>query len=285
MIVGAQKAGTTSLKNYLGEHPEILSHPQTEFAYFSDDESHVNDYSKAYSRHFTKGKPDAKLVVAKSASMYTSPMALQRLMEHNSNCKIVFILRDPVKRAISSFNMETSNAATNETVESLIEAIKDPITNKKSNFNYIERGLYAKQYESLISFFPEGNIKTLLFEDLQKSSLEMIQELYQWLEIDHNYLPNLDIKHNTTRQSKSKIMAKVLNKLRQNNNPVKRFAKTVLPYSIFSKIGQLLMDSNKSKKSPQKTPEEVTHFLYDYFSEPNMELQRISGIDVSIWKK
>ena len=34
MIVGAQKAGTTSLLRYLGEHPECVAHPQKEFAYF-----------------------------------------------------------------------------------------------------------------------------------------------------------------------------------------------------------------------------------------------------------
>ena len=37
MIIGAQKAGTTSLKNYLGEHPELQTHPQKEFGYVWDD--------------------------------------------------------------------------------------------------------------------------------------------------------------------------------------------------------------------------------------------------------
>lgn len=39
-IIGAQKAGTTSLKNYLGEHPQINTHTTKEFSYFYDDEEY-----------------------------------------------------------------------------------------------------------------------------------------------------------------------------------------------------------------------------------------------------
>src|SRR5678809_829657 len=110
MIIGAQKAGTTSLQNYLNEHPEILGHPQIEFGYFKDDKTYENGYEKEFARHFTSGSVNtAKAVIAKNTGMYDSDKALERLQQHNPDCKLVFIVREPVSRAYSSYSMEKFN--------------------------------------------------------------------------------------------------------------------------------------------------------------------------------
>jgi len=48
MIIGAQKAGTTSLKNYLGEHPEICTHERIEFMFFVNEQEYKQGYKKIF---------------------------------------------------------------------------------------------------------------------------------------------------------------------------------------------------------------------------------------------
>ena len=51
-IIGAQKAGTTSLKNYLGEHSEVTTHPHTEFSFFADEDQFESGYNNVFEKYF-----------------------------------------------------------------------------------------------------------------------------------------------------------------------------------------------------------------------------------------
>ena len=89
MIIGAQKAGTTALNHYLGQHPDVLGHPQTEFAYFRDDNLFAEGYEPVFRRHFTQGDPaTARVVIGKNAGIYDSETALacERLIRTYDPC-------------------------------------------------------------------------------------------------------------------------------------------------------------------------------------------------------
>src|SRR6185295_13613127 len=107
MIVGAQKSGTTSLKNYLGQHPAIITHLQTEFSFFVEEKEYINGMESAFKIYFSDVVPyGSRRIVAKSASMYLNEKSLQRLRRSNPDCQVVILLRNPVERAYSSYLME-----------------------------------------------------------------------------------------------------------------------------------------------------------------------------------
>ena len=109
-IIGAQKAGTTSLKEYLSQHPSIQTHPQIEFSFFRDEELYLKGYAAAEKKYLTLN-PNAtnKKTLIKNVGIYSSTDALERLYKHNPECKIIFIVRNPITRAYSSYNMERFN--------------------------------------------------------------------------------------------------------------------------------------------------------------------------------
>src|ERR1051325_8643005 len=96
MIIGAQKAATTSLKNYLMQHPQIAGHVQKEFAFFQDNEEQKNGYRFAYKKYFQNGQPIVnKKIIAKHASLYSMEENIQKLKEHNPDALLIFSLRNP----------------------------------------------------------------------------------------------------------------------------------------------------------------------------------------------
>ena len=105
-IIGAQKAGTTSLFNYLKQHPALLGHEQREMTYFFDDEEYATGEHEGLARYFpdeTKGASFNGGYIVKHVLLMRSPTALDRLKRHNPQCRLVCVLRDPVKRAYSAY--------------------------------------------------------------------------------------------------------------------------------------------------------------------------------------
>ena len=121
-IVGAQKAGTSSLKNYLSEHPEVSTHLPQEFSYFYDDNEFEKGEEFALGKYYND-KADFKVRIAKHAHLYSSEKAIKRLHEHNPDCKIIFILRNPVERTFSSYQMEKLYNRVDFTFEELVSSL------------------------------------------------------------------------------------------------------------------------------------------------------------------
>ncbi len=286
MIIGAQKAGTTSLQNYLNEHPEILGHPQIEFGFFKDDAMYANGYEKEFSRHFTAGNVNtAKAVVAKNTGMYDSEKALERLQQHNPDCKLVFIVREPVSRAYSSYSMEKFNGLLTRDFSEIKDVIEEKRFDDMMYRFFIRLGLYSEFLKSIYKFFPENQVKIVLFEKLGKDPAGVCREIFQWLNIDPSFTPSTEKEYNKTQKPKSVLVSNILMRLRSNNNVVKRVAKKVLPYTVFTRLGTFLIESNKSSKRTKPISPEIKEYLQRFFDPYNKELEELAKIDLGGWRK
>jgi hypothetical protein len=286
MIIGAQKAGTTSLQNYLNEHPETLGHPQIEFGYFKDDAMYANGYEKEFSRHFTAGNINtAKAVVAKNTGMYDSEQALERLQQHNPDCKLVFIVREPVSRAYSSYSMEKFNGLLTRDFSEIKDVIEEKRFDDMMYRFFIRLGLYSEFLKSIYKFFPENQVKIVLFEKLSKDAAGVCREIFQWLNIDPLFIPHTEKEYNKTQKPKSVLLSNILIRLRSNDNMVKKVAKKVLPFTAFTRLGTFLIELNKSSKRTKPISPEIKEYLQRFFDPYNKELEQLAKIDLNGWRK
>lgn len=285
VIVGAQKAGTTSLNTYLAEHPDILGHPQTEFAYFRDDNEYQQDYDQVFDRYFTLGDSTSSIVLAKNAAIYDSEKAIKRLADHNPDCKIIFLLRNPVSRAISSYHMERFNGWMKHELDEIVGVIEREEYESVLYRLLINMGLYADHLQVLQEHFPKENIKLYLFEELKQDTASVYRDICHWLGVSDSFLPDLEAKHNPTYEARNEMLSNLIFRLRSEKNPVKRFVKTILPYSTFTKLGNLLVDSNRSDKKPKPASTELKEYLHDYFRPFNDRLREMTDLDIDIWNK
>ena len=286
MIIGAQKAGTTSLKNYLNEHPWVLGHPQTEFAYFRDDTIFANGFEKEFSRHFTSGEVhSAKVVIAKSTGIYENEKALQRLHDHNPDCKLVFIVREPVSRAYSSYTMEKFNGWLKRDFSEIRNVIEEKKFDDVMYRLFIRLGLYSEFLKSIYKFFPENQVKIVLFEKLGKDPANVCSEIFQWLNIDPSFTPRTEKEYNKTQKPKSVLLSNILMRLRSNDSLIKKVAKKVLPYTVFTRLGTFLVEANKSSKKTKPISPEIKEYLHRFFDPYNKELEELAKINIEGWRK
>lgn len=273
MIVGAQKAGTTSLNNYLNEHPEIIGHAtlQKEFAYFRDNTIFSNGYEKAFQSAFTipSDNDNRKKIVAKNAAIYNNEAAIKRLYEHNPDGKVIFILREPVSRTYSSYAMEVFKGWMDRDFVEIKSVVGNNNMEDDMYKFFIEPSLYIHHIDLIFKYFPNNQVKLFLFEDFKTNPGIICKEIFEWLEVDAEFLPTIQKTHNETKKAKSKIISKLIYNLKKESNPIKKVAKKVLPYSIFSRLGETIVESNKSSKNAEKITDDMKLLLQDYFKPYN----------------
>ena len=157
IIIGAMKAGTTTLYEYLAQHPEVGVSNEKETDYFVEEKNWFRG-AKWYSGQFSPGKR----VYAEASPNYTKRNVFsgvpERIAETIPNCKFVFIARDPVKRAESHYRHLTLSGQSIPNVENLIGT--------KTFENLVDASSYARQLAPYLALFPRENFLFLNFEEL-----------------------------------------------------------------------------------------------------------------------
>ncbi len=195
LIIGAQRAGTTSLYNYLLDHPQIAPAALKEVhffdVHFAKGTGWYRDQFRALEEH-----PDEKAITGEASPYYIfHPLAPYRIAELLPNVKIIVLLRNPVDRAISHYHHEVRCG--NETL-SLAEALaaeegrlkgeaerirREPgyrsITHQRHS--YRARGCYMDQLETWAKLFPRENILPLLSERFYEAPAIALQQVTDFL--------------------------------------------------------------------------------------------------------
>lgn len=212
-IVGAAKAGTTSLYHYLKEHPNVYFSPVKEPHHFSSDII-VDEFCTAYRKNtyldadgYFANQPleDVQTLFVRNHKQYLSlfdaceqqqiigecstsylysNVAAKRLFDFNPKAKIVIILRNPISRAYSHYQMALRYGHTKLSFRKALE--KDMHHSDKGwgkSELFLELSQYAAQVQRYFDVFPSAQIKVLLLDDLKNDGQAVMDELYEFLEI------------------------------------------------------------------------------------------------------
>ncbi|NNM15788.1 MAG: sulfotransferase, partial [Bacteroidia bacterium] len=238
-LVGAAKAGTTSLFSYFNQHPQIFFSPLKEPNFFAKDiDSKL--FSKAYKKRNDFIKPDyfehrplpqhhisfikdieqyqllfkdagneSYLGDASTSYLY-SEVAAKEIKQYNEHARIIVILRNPIERAYSHYKMAMQGGYTSLP---FIDAIKKDQASTQKGFGiselFIELGLYEQQLERYYNEFPFSQIKVMLYDDLNANTNAVLNDVFDWLNLEKAPV-NVDEQKNISRQPKSKKWNKIL---------------------------------------------------------------------------
>lgn len=272
-IIGAQKAGTTSLKNYLGDHPDLVTHPHTEMTFYADETEFSTGFDSAFARYF--GDPKAisgKKIIAKNVTISFREESLKNLHKHNPDCKIVFVLREPISRAYSAYQMARRGGWMHEPFDYASVAVEKNKKGEKDKFYrfMLDLGIYHKQIETLLKYYPREQIKFLLYDDLKKDPIHTTQLLYSWLNVNEVYQPNTE-RYNQGGESKSKLMGGLIKFLRNNGSLVKKGIKKIFGERNFIRLSQNLQSLNKTKSTAknESMDDDIYAYLKDFYFHKN----------------
>jgi len=187
MIIGAQKSGTSALDSYLRFHPEIGLPVKKELQHFNNErisrlpEAIRNTYYHRFFPDFTN--PD-KLLGEATPDYIVEPLAMDRIRAYHPAIKLIVILRDPVSRAYSHWNMQRARELESRSFEqvvqrNLLEIQQQLVPDRR--FSYVQRGEYARQLKVVSTLFPREQLLVLFQQDLLNSPLNTMNRITQFL--------------------------------------------------------------------------------------------------------
>jgi hypothetical protein len=175
LCIGAQRAGTTWLHNCLTEHPELFL-PQKKEVHFFD-----RQYDKGlewYAQHFKEANNE--MIGEITPNYYHAPNALQRIKDDLPDAKLIYVLREPVSRTYSQYQLYKQGAFKGKT-------FKQVIAEEES---VIEFSLQGKHLETLLSLFSKNNILILFYDDISNTPQVVLEKVFQFLNVDSTFKPS-----------------------------------------------------------------------------------------------
>lgn len=213
MIVGAQKSGTTSLFSYLDEIPGIVGSQPKEVHFFDREDN----YSKGldwYERHFVSPFQKDVLHFEASPTYLYREKVPERLKRYNPDLKVIILLREPVSRAYSAWNMyrqwsvqgfiphrmqkdldagyipalfkmfyEDDCPSFSEYIRSEMDLIKSGDVEEEPSL--LRRGIYKPQIERYFSVFGRSNVLVLGFNELKNNSDDVLRKCQKFLGVSY----------------------------------------------------------------------------------------------------
>jgi hypothetical protein len=189
LICGTQKGGTSALDAYLREHPEICMADRKEVHFFDNEKFFSGKTPKysAYHRMFDS-RPSHKLIGEATPSYMYWYEAPRRIWEYNPNMKLIVILRNPIERAYSHWNMQRTRNIEHltfwEAIQSERERCRQALPYQHRIYSYVDRGFYLEQLRRIWTYFPKKNILIIRNEDLRSRPHATLQQVSSFLQVD-----------------------------------------------------------------------------------------------------
>ncbi len=187
IIVGAQKAGTTSLFRAVRHHPQVGKTTKKELHFF-DRKKYKRLGMEWYEQQFELEPKQVAVGEATPAYMYESEVR-ERIAENLPDVRLIITLRDPVRRAYSHFwhskRMEKEPLPTFE--EALAAEAERLATAKQISrywWSYADRGRYIDQLEDLERLFGRERMCIVTLEEMQQDPDKEIAQVLAHIGVD-----------------------------------------------------------------------------------------------------
>jgi len=235
-LVGAAKAGTTALYNYLGQHPRIFMCPIKEPNFLADevraenfsDEARVKiDRWRLAFRDYLTGPVCEKFpsgpvaewqdylklfqcagdrtAIGEASPCYLwSKTAPHNISQRFPDAKIFMVLRNPIERAFAQ-HLHTLSFANQPMSfrEQMDAALRSSNKQIGELYPFLEFGLYSEQVSRYFALFPRERIRIFFYEDYQRDPRTLLRAIFRFLGVDETFSPDLSERHMESRVPRS----------------------------------------------------------------------------------
>lgn len=291
LVIGAARAGTTSLHHYLGSHPEIYMSPVKEPNYFAYDGERfefrslapgwrelarlsVTD-SRAYHDLF-RNVSGEKAIGEISPSYMRSPGAAERIHKTIPEARLIAVLRDPAERAFTNYlgRLRDGTERCPDPHEAIGGALRGEGPEWRSEL-YLDLGCYYARLRPFFEQFARDRIRVCFFEDFVRDSGTVLRDLFAFLGVDPEFVPDTSMVHNPTGTI---------------DNPLVRFAWTSTrtlrvrlgPWvpEPMRRAAWSLLRRNLSRPA---LPPDLRAALVEYYRPDVLELEKLLDRELSAW--
>jgi hypothetical protein len=177
IIIGAMKSGTSSLFKYLASNPNTVPSSIKEPNFFKSDKS-VQRGLNSYPDLFTRIGEFAFEASTSYSKRHKYPGVPERMHALLPEIKLIYLLRDPVKRVISHY---VHSYGSRKELKPFSEAISDP------KCDYIQTSKYFYQVQAYLDFYTRDQIMIVDSNRLYKDTRNLLSEVSFFLDIPDVY--------------------------------------------------------------------------------------------------
>lgn len=226
-VIGAPKAGTTSLYRWLGQHPDIFMSPIKEPCFFAPE---VVDYTPVSRRAYETDAPalrawldgpmtmrrghgivldwsdylslfrhagDAVAAGEVSGNYLHSPGAPRRIRERIPGARIVMVLRDPAERLFSHYASALAAGQVRGDFSAWVDEQMRAESKRDPRFGPIHTGMYATHLRCWLASFPLTQVRVHFYEDYRDSPETVLNDIFDFVGVDTCSI-DTTIRHNVT---------------------------------------------------------------------------------------
>jgi hypothetical protein len=212
IIVGAQKAGTTSLFEYLKRHPELSMPAGKEMPFFSDEDARRRGWDDYLRKAFAFADPSSKWGTATPQYMlgglpdqpnpnsggesYDERTVPLRIHERIPDARLIAILRDPVARARSHHRMASMEGIETRRFDEAIDAQLRPEAlaaarrQPSESTGYVVWGEYGRILSGYFDVFPREQMLVLFTEELEQTPELLLRRIFEFLGVRSDFRPD-----------------------------------------------------------------------------------------------
>lgn len=289
LIIGANKGGTSSFYKYLDQHPEIFMSEIKEpmFFLFNDmtgKEQEADVHQKEPDWHNWKPissveeykqmfvtPPGVKAAGEASTAYLANPVCAERIARFNPAMKIIAILRNPVSRAFSNYQMYVRLG---HEKNSFASVVKEELDGKRGHMpqgrHYIQLGYYYDSLAEYYRVFGKQNVKVYLIEELKEKPEWMFRDAFEFLGVDPEFKPDVREKFNVNENvMHTNFITRNFRRI-DNRIPVSK----LMPRRWASGLrGEITLEPEMKSR------------LKSLYRDDILNVQQLTGKDLSAWLK
>jgi hypothetical protein len=296
LVIGAARAGTSAVCDYLAQHPDVYMCPGKEPNFF---------VAEGRSEIPFRGPRDREVLVAQNGWVSTldryralfagvttervagegstwylyEEQAPVRILRHVPEARMIAILRNPVDRAYSAFTMLLMNGR--ETTVSFSRALAAEESRIAAGWSFIwhyrRMGLYSAQIERYYRAFARERLCIVLYDDLSSEPRAVLRDLFGFIGVDDRFVPDMSQRSNVSFVPKHPGYQRMI----VRRGSLGRLGRTLLPGRMRQRLKEELVYSTMTR--PEPIAPGLRRQLADDFKPDILKLQDLLGRDLSHW--
>jgi hypothetical protein len=297
LIIGAGKSGTTSVDNYLKQHPDIYISPTKEPNFFGYELNTADDFEGTpqllhYNNSVTNYGDYIKLFEGAKANQIKGETsntymyhenAAARIKHYVPNVKLIAILRQPAERLYSRYlHLARERKLPTDNFEDCLD--RDSIWWKRNDL--VKEGFYGKYLAKYFELFHPSQITVFLYEELREDPGKMHRKIFNFLGVQEDFEIDFSITYNQSGFIKNPLVDKFIG----SNSLIFRSAKKLLSEESMKKLkdNRLLFKKvndlrNKNLSKPKLTKELSQRITNEIYKEDILLLEKIIKKDLRHW--
>lgn len=297
LIIGAGKSGTTSVDNYLKQHPNIYISPVKEPNFFGYELNSAKDFEgspqlnhynssvtniEEYLKLFENASP--KQIKGETSNTYMyHKNAPNRIKYYMPDVKLIAILRQPAERLYSRYlHLARENKLPTQNFEDCLD--KNSIWWERNDL--VKEGFYGQYLAKYFELFDESQIKVFLFEELKGNPEKLHKEIFQFLGVEDEFQIDFSITYNQSGFIKNPLVDRMIGP----NSLLFRGIKKIISKENIQKIKdnkflfkQVNDMRSKNLTKPKLTKELKSKISNEIYKEDILHLQKLINKDLSHW--